>query len=317
MTPGLNDRIDREVLDAGEPRRREAHVFRRGKEHVLADVRFPVRDGTGEIVAIAGIDVDISAQKRNEAELAELLRSVEMARDAAEEAASAKSRFLANMSHELRTPLNAILGFTRLVSRNADGLPPRQVDNLGKILVSAQHLLSLIDEILDLSRIEAGEVRVEPSEFDLAEVVREVSDTLDPLVNGLRVQLRIDVSSVAAPAFTDRDKVKQILLNLVSNAVKYTDDGTIDVRAETAAGRLRVAVVDTGLGISEQELTQVFDEFHRSGMTIARMRSGTGLGLSISRRLARAMGGDISAASRLGSGSTFTLDLPLRLEAAG
>ena len=143
MAPGVNAEIDRAVLTTGQPQQREARVVRRGKEHVLADVRFPVLDSTARMVAIAGIDIDITAEKRNQAELAELVRRVETARDTAVEAASAKSRFLANMSHELRTPLNAIIGFTRLVSRNAEGLPDKQVTNLSKILLSAEQLLVL------------------------------------------------------------------------------------------------------------------------------------------------------------------------------
>jgi ammonium transporter len=311
VKPEVNERIDREVLADGEPNRREAQVVRNGKEHVLANVRFPVLDASGRIVAIAGIDIDITAQKRSEAELAELLRRVEMARDAATEAGSAKSRFLANMSHELRTPLNAIIGFTRLVSRNAEALPERQVDNLSKILVSAEHLLGLIDEILDLSRVEAGEVSLDLSETDVAEVMREVADSLEPLVDRPRVKLGVEAEAGLPTVVTDRDKVKQILLNLLSNAIKYTDEGSIAVSASTADGRLRIGVSDTGVGIPGSELGRVFDEFHRADTPSAR-RSGTGLGLTISRRLARALGGDVTVQSRLGTGSEFTLDLPLQ-----
>jgi ammonium transporter len=309
--PELHARIDREVLAAGEPSRREYRVVRHGKEHVLADVRFQVLDSSGRQVAVAGIDIDITAQKRNEAELAELLRRVEMARDAAMEAGSAKSRFLASMSHELRTPLNAIIGFTRLVSRNADALPDKQVDNLSKILVSAEQLLGLIDEILDLSRVEAGEVSLDMGETQVADVLREVTDSLEPLVDHARVRLAVKAEPSLPPVVTDRDKVTQILLNLVSNAIKYTDDGLITVRAEAADGRLQIDVSDTGIGVSDEELPKIFDEFHRAESRTARDRRGTGLGLTISQRLARELGGDVRAASRLGVGSTFTLDLPL------
>jgi ammonium transporter len=313
LTPEVNAQVDREVLAAGEPRRREAQVLRRGKEHVLADVRFPVRDSTNRVVAVAGIDIDITAQKRNEAELAELLRRVEMARDAAMDAASAKSRFLANMSHELRTPLNAIIGFTRLVSRSPGSLPQKQVDNLSKILISAEHLLGLIDEILDLSRVEAGEVNIEIADADVEDVLREVTDSLEPLVDRPRVQLVVEAEPGLPRVQTDRDKVMQILLNLLSNAIKYTDDGSITVRAQAVDGRLRVGVSDTGVGIPPDELNKVFDEFHRADSASARRRRGTGLGLTISRRLARNLGGDVTVESKLGAGSTFTLDLPLSL----
>jgi ammonium transporter len=309
--PDFHARVDREVLAAGEPSRREAHVMRRGKEHILADVRFPVLDSSGRQVAVAGIDIDITAQKRNEAELAELLRRVEMARDAAMEAGSAKSRFLASMSHELRTPLNAIIGFTRLVSRNAEPLPEKQVDNLSKILISAEHLLALIDEILDLSRVEAGEVSLEMSQTQVADVVQEVTDSLEPLVDHARVRLVVKTEPDLPPVLTDRDKLRQIVLNLVSNAIKYTDDGLITVRAEAVDGRLQVEVSDTGLGIPQEELPKIFDEFHRAESRTARGRAGTGLGLTISQRLARALGGQVAVASRLGVGSKFTLDLPI------
>jgi ammonium transporter len=311
VTPQVHERIDREVMTTGRPSRHEAGVLRGGKEHVLADVRFPVFDGSNQIVAVAGIDIDVTDQKRNEAELAELLRRVEMARDAATEAASAKSRFLANMSHELRTPLNAIIGFTRLVSRNADGLPTKQVDNLGKILGSAEHLLALIDEILDLSRSEAGKVRLDVAETDVGGVLREVADSLEPLVDRPRVRVVVEADPDLPPIATDRDKVKQILLNLLSNAIKYTDEGSILMRADAVDGRLRIAVSDTGIGIPPNELGKVFLEFHRADSAPAQARGGTGLGLAISQRLARALGGGVTVDSRLGAGSTFTVDLPI------
>jgi ammonium transporter len=311
VSPGTESAFDREVVAAGEPQRREEHVVRAGKEHVLANVRFPVLDSASQTVAVAGIDLDISAQKRSEAEMAELLRRVQMARDAAVDAASAKSRFLASMSHELRTPLNAIIGFARLVARNAGGLPPKQADNVSKILVSAEHLLGLIDEILDLSRVEAGEVTVEMAETSVAEVLREVTDSLEPLVDRPRVRLVVDAEPGLPPVRTDEDKLKQILLNLLSNAIKYTDDGSIAVRAQAVDGRLRVVVVDTGVGIPDDEVARIFDEFHRADSVTARRRGGTGLGLTISQRLAQALGGEITVESQIGVGSAFTLDLPL------
>jgi ammonium transporter len=311
LTPEVNAQVDREVLAAAAPRRRETQIVREDKEHVFADVRFPVLDSSNRVVAVAGIDMDITEQKRNEAELAELLRRVEMARDAAMEAGSAKTRFLANMSHELRTPLNAIIGFTRLVSRNSTTLPEKQVVNLSKILVSAEHLLRLIDQILDLSRVEAGAVSVNLSESRVEEVMREVTDSLEPLVDRPRVQLLAFADPSLPHVVTDRDKLKQVLLNLLSNAIKYTDAGSIAVRAEAVDGRLRIGVADTGVGIPADELGRIFDEFHRADSTDSRPRRGTGLGLTISRRLARQLGGDVTVESRLGVGSTFTLDLPL------
>jgi ammonium transporter len=310
VLPGVNGEVDRAVVAQAALHQREVRMIREGREHVMSDTRFPVFDGAGEMVAVAGIDIDVTDQKRREAELAELLRGVETARDAAMEATRGKSRFLANMSHELRTPLNAVIGFTRLVSRNSEALPAKQTDNLGKILISAEHLLALIDEILDLSRIEAGEVRLEPVTVDVREVLREVAESLEPLIQGPRVQLRVDVDGEPAAIITDRGKLRQIVLNLVSNAVKYTDDGIIELTATTNGGLLRIDVADSGIGIPASQLISIFDEFHRVEAPSAR-RAGTGLGLTIARRLARALGGDVTVRSVVGLGSTFTLQLPL------
>jgi signal transduction histidine kinase len=197
------------------------------------------------------------------------------------------------------------------VSRNAEGLPPKQVANLSKVLQSAEQLLVLIDEILDLSRIEAGGVEIELDATDVAAVIREVLESLEPLVDRIRVGVLADIDPSLPLIVTDRDKVKQILLNLLSNAIKYTDEGTIELRAGVADGRLRIDVADTGLGIAADELGAIFDEFHRAHTTLARARHGTGLGLAISRRLARAIGGDVTVESVLGAGSTFTVDLPI------
>jgi signal transduction histidine kinase len=240
-----------------------------------------------------------------------LFQIVETARDAAMDAAETKSRFLANMSHELRTPLNAIIGFTRIVRRNAGALPAKQVDNLTKILISAERLLGLIDEILELSRIEAGEARVELERTDVVELLNEVAGFLEPLVDGSKVRLCVSAEPDLPTVVTDRGKLRQIVLNLLSNAIKYTDEGSIDLRARAADDRLRIQVQDTGIGIPPEELAKIFDEFHRPDSAHARLRRGTGLGLSISQRLARLLGGDVTAESVLGLGSTFTLDLPI------
>jgi len=238
-----------------------------------------------------------------------LFQNVQTARDEAMDAAATKSRFLANMSHELRTPLNAIIGFTRIVRRNAGALPAKQIGNLTNILVSAERLLGLIDEILELSRIEAGEVRVELAHTDVAELLNEVVDFLEPLVDGSKVRLRVSVQGDLPVVLADRSKLRQILLNLVSNAIQYTDEGSIDLRAGAASGRLHIEVEDTGVGIRQDELGRIFDEFHR--VDSARVPRGTGLGLSITRHLAGVLGGDVTAESEVGRGSTFTLDLPL------
>jgi signal transduction histidine kinase len=155
-------------------------------------------------------------------------------------------------------------------------------------------------------------VRIDVAETDVGGVLREVADSLEPLVDRPRVRVNVEADPDLPPVATDRDKVKHILLNLLSNAIKYTDDGSILMRADAVDGRLRIAVSDTGIGIPPNELGKVFLEFHRADSAPSRARSGTGLGLAISQRLARALGGAITVDSRLGAGSTFTIDLPMQ-----
>jgi ammonium transporter len=314
LQPELNAAHDREVLASGSAQQREWRVVRAGTERVFSDVKFPVRDASGHVVAVAGIDIDITDRKRYEAELAELVRRVESARDTAVEATAAKSRFLANMSHELRTPLNAIMGFTRIVSRGSEGvLPERQTENLSKILSSAEQLLGLIDEILDLSRIEAGQMRIDIDEVDVEALIEESIASIEPLVDSAAVRLVVTRPRGALERIeTDPDKLRQILLNLLSNAVKYTEAGTVTVSARTSDRRLVVEVADTGIGIPRDERDRIFDEFHQVDSSTSGRHGGTGLGLTISRRLARALGGDITVESTPGVGSTFRLDLPIR-----
>jgi PAS domain S-box-containing protein len=234
------------------------------------------------------------------------------AKEKAEEATRAKSVFLANMSHELRTPLNAIIGFTRLVMRRSkDVLPPKQYENLEKILVSGEHLLSLINAVLDLSKIEAGRVDLRPVEFALEPLVDLCLRTVEPVVKGDHVKLTKDIEPDLPTLVQDQEKVRQILTNLLGNAAKFTETGSITVHARRHVGGLAIAVSDTGVGIPEQARELIFEEFRQVDGGSTRQYGGTGLGLAISRRLARLMGGEITVESAVGTGSTFTLQLPL------
>ena len=222
-----------------------------------------------------------------------------------------KSAFLANMSHELRTPLNAIIGFTRIVMRRSQELlEPKQYENLERILASSQHLLSLINTILDLAKIEAGHIEIRAGEIRLTSVLEQCMRTVEPLVRET-VRL-IGTFDGALPAMlVDEEKLRQIVINLLSNAAKFTANGTIEVGAREIDDFIEIAVTDTGIGIAAEKLDLVFEEFVQADATSTRPYGGTGLGLAIARRLARLMGGDIHAESTLGAGSRFILTLPL------
>ena len=235
------------------------------------------------------------------------------ARDEEIQANRAKSQFLANMSHELRTPMNAIIGFTRLVMRRAkEALPLKQYQNLEKILISAEHLLGLVNDILDLSKIEAGQMDVRPSDVELEPLVAECLRTVEPMVESERVRLNMEIETGLPLVFMDRDKLKQVLVNLLSNAVKFTEQGTITIAVSRHDGGVRLAVADTGIGIPEDKLEPIFEEFHQVDSSSTRQYGGTGLGLAITRRLTHLIGGEISVESELGKGSTFSVVLPLR-----
>jgi PAS domain S-box-containing protein len=228
-----------------------------------------------------------------------------------------KSEFLANMSHELRTPLNAIIGFTRIVMRRSrESLEPRQYENLEKILASGEHLLALINAILDLSKVEAGRVEVHPGEVALAPVLEHCVRTVEPLVKSDAVSLVKEFDGALPQMYVDEGKLRQIVINLLSNAVKFTSRGSIQLKASAANGSVAIAVADTGIGIAPDKLGLIFEEFEQADASSTRVHGGTGLGLTIARRLARLMGGEIEAQSVPGSGSTFTLTLPLRYRQA-
>ena len=247
---------------------------------------------------------------------ARLFREIQDKSHELEVASRHKSEFLANMSHELRTPLNAIIGFTRIVMRRSqEKLEPQQLENLEKILASGQHLLALINSILDLSKIEAGRVEVHAGEVALPAVLEHCVRTVEPLKTE-SVALVKEFDGPLPSMYVDEEKLRQIVINLLSNAVKFTESGSVRLRAQASNGSVAIAVSDTGIGIAPDKLELIFEEFEQADASATRLYGGTGLGLAIARRLARLMGGDVTAESVLGSGSTFRLTLPVRYGAA-
>jgi signal transduction histidine kinase len=250
-------------------------------------------------------------------ENARLIREIQEKSRQLEVASRHKSEFLANMSHELRTPLNAIIGFTRIVMRRSQqALEPQQYENLEKILASGQNLLALINAVLDLSKVEAGRVEVQPAQVELAPVLEQCLRTIEPLV---KVALVREFDGGLPAMYVDEEKLRQIVINLLSNAAKFTERGTIRLRAQAENGSVAITVADTGIGIAADKLGLIFEEFEQAHAGSPGVHGGayggTGLGLAIARRLARLMGGDIDVESALGTGSRFTLTLPLRYPA--
>ncbi len=231
-----------------------------------------------------------------------------------EAASRHKSEFLANMSHELRTPLNAILGFSEvLVEKMFGEVNEKQLDYLKDIHSSGQHLLSLINDILDLSKIEAGKMELQPSDFDLPEALQTSISLVKERAQRHGIALKLDVASDLGTIHADERKFKQIMLNLLSNAVKFTPEaGSIAVAAKTNGKMVEVSVADSGAGIAPEDHGAVFEEFRQVGGDAARKAEGTGLGLPLAKRFVELHGGQIRLESAPGQGSTFTFTIPLK-----
>jgi PAS domain S-box-containing protein len=279
----------------------------------------PLRDQDGRIVKWFGLLTEIEEQKRLEAERAQLLLREQEARaeavaakEAAESANLAKSEFLSRMSHELRTPLNAILGFAQLLEMRPDG--PTNTEHVKLILKAGRHLLGLINDVLDLARIETGRINLRLEPVRIGDVFTEVLDLVRPLAERHLVQSALalpDPAALDVHVLADEQRLKQVLLNLVTNAVKYNrEQGSVTLSLEELAeARVRLLVRDTGPGLAPQQQQRLFNAFDRLGAEASDIE-GTGLGLVVSKRLAEQMGGSLKVESAPGVGSTFFVDLP-------
>jgi GAF domain-containing protein/anti-sigma regulatory factor (Ser/Thr protein kinase) len=231
------------------------------------------------------------------------------------EASQHKSQFLANMSHELRTPLNAVLGYTELILDDVYGETPtkmRQV--LDRIQRNGKHLLGLINDVLDLSKIEAGQLTLALADYSMQDVVASVHSAVESLAKEKHIALKVELQSNLPPAHGDERKLTQVLLNLVGNAIKFTDEGEVAIKASTANGSITVSVRDSGPGITEADQAKIFQEFQQADSAITREKGGTGLGLTISKRIVELHGGRIWVESSPGEGSTFSFSLPVTVE---
>jgi PAS domain S-box-containing protein len=302
------------------------NMRRNGERVWIAWTNKVVLDSQGLVTEILSIGLDITARKQVEEELRatqacleqrvmERTAELAVARDRAEAADRTKSAFLATMSHELRTPLNSIIGFTGLLLQGLAGpLNAEQAKQLRMVKESGQHLLALINDVLDISKIEAGQIEIANAPFDLPASIQKVMETVRPLADKKQLRLIVQIAPDVGRIVSDRRRVEQILLNLLSNAIKFTEEGEVSLIAEAVSGALRISVTDTGSGIMREDLDKLFQPFRQLDTGLTRQHEGTGLGLAICKRLAERLGGTMTVDSEWGKGSTFQFTQPNCLE---
>ncbi|MCC6313775.1 MAG: PAS domain-containing protein, partial [Thermomicrobiales bacterium] len=307
--PDDRERLAREITHTATSGRPFSLEYRRyardGRLVWLRDQGIIAPGPDGESPTWQSVLIDITEQKRIEAEMV-------AARDSAEEASRLKSSFLSTMSHELRTPMNAIVGYSHLLLDDpASGLTDQQQADIRQIANSADRLLALINDILDLSRIESGKMVLALEPVDLSVAVRQVLADVAPQASAKNLRLDVILPDTVPRVLGDELRLRQALLNLVGNAVKFTEHGRVAIEIRQTDPAIEIIVADTGIGIAADTLPHVFDEFRQADTGSSRRYGGAGLGLSIARRLVELHGGSIAVHSELGRGSTFTIVLPL------
>ncbi|MBN1813205.1 MAG: transporter substrate-binding domain-containing protein [Anaerolineae bacterium] len=320
----VDDR-DMEKLCANQPAITEIRTLNKNGETVWVRVYAqPIWDaGREKLVGIYGAVQDITERKQAEEEIRQLnqeleqrvverTRELEIAKERAESADRLKSAFLAAMSHELRTPLNSIIGFTGVLLQGLAGpLNPEQTKQLGMTRDSARHLLALINDVLDISKIEAGQLEVTRAPFDMRAAIEEALRLVSPQAQKKGLSLAAAIASNVGEVVSDQRRVEQILLNLLSNAIKFTERGEVRLECRVRDGFIETSVRDTGIGIRPQDMDKLFKPFHQIETGLNRRHEGTGLGLSICKNLVELLGGQTCVESEWGAGSTFTFTLPL------
>lgn len=317
-------KIFEETIQTGKGQRSEYRLIgKNSRIHYIESQGSVIRDGNGKIINVVVVSRDITERKKIEQELMnyqftlekmvkERTAELEIAKEKAEVADRLKSAFLATMSHELRTPLNSIIGFTGILLREIAGpLNDEQKKQLTMAKGSASHLLSLINDVLDISKIEAGELVVTPKPFDYSKSVRKVFNIVQPLAVKKSLKLELNLSDNSFEITSDERRVEQILLNLLNNSIKFTDRGSVKLQCSVEGNNILTKVIDTGIGIKNEDLDKLFKPFSQVETGITRNHEGTGLGLSICKKLTEKLGGIIKVESEFGVGTTFILYLPI------
>jgi PAS domain S-box-containing protein len=296
---------EQRLMRTGEPiTKEERETWPDGQVTWALTTKMPLRDEQGRIIGSFGVSHDITFRKQAE-------EAMRLAKEAAEQANRTKSQFLANMSHELRTPLNSVIGFAGVLLKNKSGqLSPVDLNYLERIQSNGKRLLLLINDVLDLSRVEAHKLDLQTSQVALDALVRETMAQQEGLIRERPIEFLADIPSRVAPIQTDAEKLRQVIINLIGNALKFTERGSVTVRVVTdpaTSQPLRIEVIDTGIGIPKEKLGIIFESFQQADEGTARKYGGSGLGLTISQALCRLMGFRIEVASEPGLGSTFTI----------